>query len=156
MKVKAIHRDKVAKHAKVKDQLLFEGLKKEEISTLQSLYGKNQFTKEQKGNFWHTVLDIAKEPMFLMLTGACLLYFLLGEAKEGALMLAAMIFVGAISIYQEVKSSHALEALKKYTEPKVMVVRDGVEQLIATEELLPGDIMILEEGNLIAADAQVI
>ena len=93
------------------------------------------------------------KPMFVLLFVACSLYFILGEPNEGMLMLAAIIFVAAISIYQEVKSSKALAALKQFTEPRIIVVRDDIEQIIFSEDLLPGDVMILEEGNKVPADA---
>src|SRR5947208_6516113 len=97
--------------------------------------------------FW----NIVKEPMFILLSVACVLYFVAGDSNEGMLMLAAMLFVTAISVYQEVKSAKAIEALQQYTEPKVIVIRDGAEKNIASAELVPGDIIQLEEGNRIPA-----
>lgn len=157
MEVKSIlYTDKFTPKPKTLRKLSLDELKEEEVASLQLRYGKNVFATERKSSLLRSVVDIAKEPMFIMLTVACLLYFLLGEPQEGALMFAAMIFVAAISLYQEVKSSHALEALKKYTEPKVIVVRSGKEKMISTEELVPGDVILLEEGSLIPADATVI
>jgi P-type Ca2+ transporter type 2C len=132
------------------------GLKESEIPSLQQRFGKNVFYAEKPKRFLHIIRDIVKEPMFLMLLVACSLYFILSESKEGFLMLVAMMFVAAISVYQEVKSSKALAALKQYTEPKVRVIRDDREQIILSEELLPGDIMILEEGSRIPADAIIV
>ena len=136
--------------------LNYTGLKQEEVIQLGIQYGKNEFKADRKGGFLKMALDIAKEPMFIMLLVACLLYFLLGEFKEGMLMMAAMVFVGAISFYQEIKSSNALAALKQYTQPKIPVIRDGIEQVILSSYLVPGDLMIISEGNLIPADALII
>src|SRR6185295_10805978 len=80
----------------------------------------------------------------------------LGEPGEGALMLLAMILVAAISFYQEVKSINALEALQQFAQSKVAVIRGGKEMIITTEELVPGDIMLLEEGMNIPADAIIL
>lgn len=135
---------------------IFAGLKKSDLPALTGQYGKNIFRQEGHGRIFRIIRDVLKEPMFLMLFVACAFYFILGESNEGLLMLAAMCFVAAISVYQELKSSSALEALKQYTEPRVTVIRDGEEQLILSEDLLPGDMMILEEGNRIPADAIVI
>jgi Ca2+-transporting ATPase len=132
------------------------GLRQSQLQPLLKQFGKNIFKSEKSGGFLRLVWDILKEPMFLMLIAACLLYFILGELNEGLLMLAAMIFVAAISIYQESKSSKALAVLRQYTEPKIVVIRDAKEQTILSEYLLPGDVMILEEGNRIPADAVVI
>jgi Ca2+-transporting ATPase len=133
-----------------------KGLDEHDIPALQEEYGKNIFEKEYSGTFFRILRDIVKEPMFILLAIACSVYFILGESNEGFLMAAAMVFVAAISIYQENKSAKALKALKQYTEPKVTVIRNGQEKVIETENLVPGDVMILEEGNNIPADAVII
>jgi P-type Ca2+ transporter type 2C len=132
------------------------GLKQQEIIPLQKQFGKNIFQIDRNNGFFQMVWNILREPMFIMLIIACALYFILGEVKEGSLMLAAMIFVGAISVYQEVKSSKALTALNKYTQPKITAVRDGKKIIILSEDLVPGDVISLEEGDLIPADAVLI
>lgn len=132
------------------------GLKESEILLLQKQFGKNIFYAEKSRGIYDILWDIVKEPMFLMLSVACSLYFILKESNEGFLMMVAMLFVAAISVYQEVKSNRVIATLKQYTEPKVTVIRDGKEGIILSEELLPGDIMILEEGSRIPADAIVI
>lgn len=133
-----------------------KGLSSDIIPALQRQYGKNIFKAEKPRRLLHILIDIAKEPMFILLMLACSLYFILGEASEGLMMLAAIFFVAAISVYQDIKSSNALNALKEFTEPRVTVTRDGKEIIIATEELVPGDIMLLEEGMNIPADATVL
>jgi Ca2+-transporting ATPase len=132
------------------------GLKRSDIEQLQKKHGLNSFNQTVRGGFLHFVWDIIKDPMFIMLMAACAIYFLLGELREGVLMLAAMIFVGAISIYQETRSSRALDALKRITDPKIRVIREGFEESIPVLELVPGDLMMLEEGNTIPADAIVV
>ena len=132
------------------------GLNAADIPMQQQRFGKNLFSLEKPRNFLHVSLDIIREPMFLLLIVACALYFILGKTSEGWMMMAAMIFVAAISIYQEVKSTKALQALKELTAPKVIVIRNGIEQMIASAELVPGDIMLLEEGNKIPADGRII
>jgi Ca2+-transporting ATPase len=67
-----------------------------------------------------------------------------------------MVIVTAISLYQEVKSSWALDALNQLTEPRVTVIRNGQQEVISDEDLLPGDVMLLEEGMKVPADAVVI
>jgi P-type Ca2+ transporter type 2C len=134
----------------------YSGLSTSEILILGKQYGKNVFKAGRRYGFLHTIRDIVVEPMFIMLLIACSIYFILGESDEGILMLVAIFFVTAISIYQEVKSSRALLALKQYTEPKVVVIRDRKEQIIFSEDLLPGDIMKLEEGNMIPADGMAV
>ena len=133
-----------------------QGLKAREWVTLEQKFGKNEFSIRQGSNILHTAWNIVREPMFLILLLACLLYFLLGETSEGLLMLASLFFVAAISFYQEVKSSHALAALRQYTQPMVTVIRDGIEQAILSKDLMPGDVFLIEEGDLVPADADIL
>jgi P-type Ca2+ transporter type 2C len=132
------------------------GLPEEKIPELQQRFGKNIFLMEPQRRFLHVLLDIIREPMFLLLIAACTLYFILGKTSEGWMMMAAMVFVAAISIYQDVKSTRALKALKELAQPKITVIRNGLEKIIFSTELVPGDVMLLEEGNKIPADAKVI
>ena len=130
-----------------------KGLQEQQIPALQERFGKNIFAFEKQRRFIHVLLDIIREPMFLLLIATCILYFNLGRPNEGWMMTAAMIFVATISIYQDVKSTKALKALKELTEPKIAVLRDEVKKIISSAELVPGDMMLLEEGNKIPADA---
>jgi len=133
-----------------------QGLSVQQVSVLRQQYGKNVFHAESSHRFIYIVWDVVKEPMFILLVIACSLYFILGEVSEGVMMLVAMVLVAAISLYQEVKSSNAIKALNQFTEPKVTVVRDGKEMIISTEELVPGDILVLDEGMNIPADAIIL
>src|SRR5687767_14562526 len=110
-----------------------QGLTGQQVSVLRQQYGANVFHAGSSRGFIHVVWDIVKEPMFILLVMACSLYFILGEVSEGIMMLVAMILVASISLYQEVKSTNALKALQQFTVPKVTVVRDGKEAIIATE-----------------------
>jgi Ca2+-transporting ATPase len=94
--------------------------------------------------------------MFLVLLFAGVLYFLLNKPREGVLMLLALVFVGAISFYQDMKRHRALSALRDYTEPRVRTVRDGQLKVLHGWELVPEDVMLLEEGEKIPADAVVL
>src|SRR5678816_877489 len=122
------------------------GLSSGEIPALQQLHGKNIYQAEISRRYIQIIRDIVKEPMFLLLLVACTLYFIPGEKGEGLLMLLAMFFVSAISLYQEVKSTNAVKALQQFTQPQVTVIRDSKETIIPSAELVPGDFMLLEEG----------
>ena len=142
--------------AQPSDLIFFSGLKKSDVHSLLKQYGKNVLKPVKQGGFIRAVWNVIKEPMFLMLVFASTLYFVLGESDEGLLMLMAMCFVVAISIYQETKSSRALEALKEYTQARITVIRDQKEEMILTEDLLPGDTMVLTEGDKVPADAVIL
>ncbi|HEV8504956.1 MAG TPA: cation-translocating P-type ATPase [Chitinophagaceae bacterium] len=132
------------------------GLSQAEVALQQKKYGKNILQYERQHRIYRLLFDVFREPMFILLIISCALYFLLGEVSEGIMMAIAMVIVAAISIYQDVKSSNAIEALRQYAEPKVKVIRDGRGQVISNEDLVPGDIILLQEGMKIPADAIVI
>jgi len=134
----------------------FTGLSEKDIPSLQQKFGKNIFKATRVPRAFVIFLNIVREPMFILLCLACAVYFITGEINEGVLMLAAMLFVSAISVYQEVKSSKAVEALQQYTEPEVVVIRDAKEKYISLSELVPGDIILLAEGNKVPADAIIL
>lgn len=142
--------------AEVKPVENIHGLSASQIPLLQQQFGKNVFEKKHQYHFLRTVLNIVKEPAIILLAIACLLYFILGSLAEGFMMLTAIVLVAAISVYQEVKSGIALKALQQLTEPKVKVIRDQVEILLPAADLVPGDIILLDEGMKIPADAIIV
>lgn len=132
------------------------GLSSAEAASLRVRWGSNVLHKLHGHGVWTIVWDVAKEPMFILLMVATLLYFILGEQGQGLLMLAAMALVAAISIFQEIRSSHALKALRKLTEPRATVLRDGSFGELPVEEIVPGDILRLEEGERVPADGLIV
>jgi Ca2+-transporting ATPase len=133
-----------------------EGLTSVQAKEQLRVVGPNRVGKGGGGSWLRLLAGGIREPMTVLLLAACLIYFLLREPRQGLLMLAAIGFVTAISIYQERKSSRALAALKKYVEPKVGCLRDGRLVQIASEDLVPGDVMLIEEGASVPADGMVI
>jgi Ca2+-transporting ATPase len=133
-----------------------KGINESEVPSLQQRFGKNIFNTEPARGVIRILKDIIIEPMFILLFVACGLYFLLGKTDEGIMMIIAMTFVGGISVYQETKSTRALEALRKFTEPKVIVLRNGEEKIIDSVNLVPGDVMLLSEGNRVPADGVIL
>ena len=96
------------------------------------------------------------EPMFLLLLVAALIYFFLGEPQDGAIMLVFVVVIIAIEIYQEWKTDQTLRALKDLSAPKIKVERDQKVYNILSRELVPGDIVFIEEGVKIPADGSVV
>ncbi|GAA4745823.1 cation-translocating P-type ATPase [Flavisolibacter ginsenosidimutans] len=133
-----------------------QGLTENEAAERLKQYGKNAVHLNEGKRLLHIVAGVVKEPMFLLLVLACALYFLLGESAEGFMMVVALCFVGAISVYQEVRTSNALAALNDLTEPQATVVRDGVRKSIVVEMIVPGDLLLLSEGEKVPADAAVL
>jgi P-type Ca2+ transporter type 2C len=132
------------------------GLNDVQVESLLSQYGENSIDIHDENRFWKKILDVIREPMFILLSAACTLYFILGRADEGLMMIIAIIMITAISIFQEVKSSNALRSLKDLTMPMAKVIRNGIETAIKSNYLVPGDIMIIEEGDKLPADGLIL
>ncbi|MDD4200903.1 MAG: cation-translocating P-type ATPase [Eubacteriales bacterium] len=133
-----------------------EGLTSEQARKLQEEFGKNQLTTAKKQGFLSKAFHIVLQPMFLLLIFASTVYFILGEPRNGVIMLISVIGVISIEIFQEWKTDKTLNALKDLAAPHVTVIRDGKEQTILSEDLVPNDLMIISEGVKIPADGEVI
>lgn len=133
-----------------------EGLTSIEARKLQEQYGKNELTSEKRENFFRKTIHIICEPMFLLLIIAAIIYFILGEPRDGAIMLIFVIGIISIDVIQEWKTDKTLNALKDLSAPHITVIRDGKEKLIASEDIVPGDIMLIIEGVKIPADGKII
>lgn len=132
------------------------GLTSDQVEELQKKYGKNELVHEKKQKFIVKIFHIILEPMFLLLLLAAVIYFVLGEPRDGIIMLIFVIGIISIDVVQEWKTDKTLEALKDLSAPKVMVIRDGKKQEINSYDLVPGDIMLIYEGVKIPADGIVL
>jgi len=132
------------------------GLTTKEALQRQEQFGKNELTPQKKESFFHKVLHIICEPMFLLLLVAAGIYFILGEPRDGAIMLVFVIGIISIDVIQEWKTDKTLNALKDLSAPHVKVIRDGQELTIASVDLVPDDLMMVYEGVKIPADGIVI
>lgn len=144
----------MAKFNGFKDDYL--GLSNEEVKSLQLQYGKNELAPEVKNTFLSKLVSIFKEPMFLLLFCTAFLYFILGEPKDGVIMLCFVTFMSGINLFQEWRTDKTLQALKDLSAPRVRVIRNNLLESIDSKELTVGDLMILEEGEKISADGQII
>jgi Ca2+-transporting ATPase len=132
------------------------GLTSEQTRKLQIEHGRNELTSQKKTSFILKALHIVAEPMFLLLLVAAVIYFVLGELRDGAIMLIFVVGVIPIDIIQEWKTDKTLSALKDLSAPHVRVIRDGEERDIASVDLVPGDVMLLCEGVKIPADGMIL
>jgi Ca2+-transporting ATPase len=132
------------------------GLTTTKAQTLQDKYGKNELTPQKKESFLKKTFHIICEPMFLLLIAAAVIYFVLGEPRDGAIMLIFVVGIISIDVIQEWKTDRTLNALKDLSAPHITVIRDGKEQTIASADLVPGDLMMICEGVKIPADGVII
>jgi len=102
------------------------------------------------------LLDIGREtlqdPMFALLLAAGTLYLLLGDLQEGAVLFGLVLVVLALTLYQEGRTENALAALRMLSSPRALVLRDGQRLRVAGADVVAGDVLVLREGDRIAAD----
>ena len=133
-----------------------QGLSAAEVMQSRTQNGSNSLDHQKKNNFLSSVIEMVKEPMFLLLLTATSIYFIIGEYGNGIFMAVAIALVSTISLYQESKSRNAIEALEKLTQPKSKVIRNGAVLEIPSEEIVLGDCIQTEEGTFIPADGIII
>ncbi len=134
----------------------FHGLTLEEVQKQRQKYGLNVLTPQKKNTVFKKILKTLCEPAFLLLLAAALIYFLLGELKDAVLMSVFVVVMIALELFQELKTDRTLDALKTLTAPQITVIREGEEITIPSTELVPKDIMIVQEGVKIPADGKII
>jgi Ca2+-transporting ATPase len=133
-----------------------QGLSNEEVIQSRKENGTNSLEHQDKNHFIASLIEMFKEPMFLLLLLATSIYFITGEYSNGIFMLAAIVLVSAISLFQESKSRNAIEELKKLSQPKSKVIRNGDIIEIPSEEIVLGDLIQTEEGTFVPADGTII
>ncbi len=132
------------------------GLSHAQALALLKAEGPNELPASNTRDIFRIALEVIREPMFLLLVVAGGIYLLLGDVSDALMLLGFVCVVMAITIYQENKTERVLETLRDLTSPRALVIRDGVEQRIAGREVVRGDLLILSEGDRIAADAMLI
>jgi Ca2+-transporting ATPase len=128
------------------------GLSAAEAAQRLRQFGPNELPPPPRRGWWRIARGVLTEPMFLLLLLAAACYLLLGDLAEGLLLGAfAAITVGLV-ILQERRSERALEALRALGAPSAMVIRDGQPRRVPSRELVPDDLLLLDEGERVAAD----
>jgi len=135
---------------------MIKGLSTAEAKARQEEGGYNELPASNPKNIWAIALEVIREPMFLLLISCGTLYLILGDYREGVIMLCTIFVIIFITFYQYRKTERALEALRKLSSPRTLVIRDGIETRIPGREVVTGDCMILNEGDRISADGQLI
>ncbi len=131
---------------------MYKGLTSEEASKKLKELGFNELENSKPKNLLQLSLEVIKEPMFILLISCGSIYLFLGEYRESIILLSWIFIIIFISFYQYQKSEKALAALKRISSPRALVIRDGIETRIAGREVVAGDLIILNEGDRIAAD----
>ena len=132
---------------------MVKGLSTLEATEQLKSQGYNELPSSKPKNIWKIALEVIKEPMFLLLISCGVLYMILGDYREGSILLSTIFIIIFITFYQYQKTEKALDALKQLSSPRALVIRDGNEIRIAGREVVQDDIIILNEGDRVPADA---
>jgi len=144
---------------KVIDELkvnVIHGLTSEEASKRLKEYGENRLIEKKPKSLLQLFLAQLNDTMIFILMGAAVISGFVGEISD-AIIIALVILINAVvGMIQESKAEKALEALKKLSTPKAVVKRDGELKEIASEEIVPGDVVIIDAGRYIPCDLRLI
>ncbi|MGB5100561.1 MAG: cation-translocating P-type ATPase [Methanothrix sp.] len=129
------------------------GLSEAEAARLLKDVGYNELPSSKPRTVLATAWEVARQPMFLLLVAGGLVYLLLGDLQEALMLLGFVLVVMGITFYQERKTERALESLRDLSSPRALVIREGEDRRIAGREVVPGDLIVIAEGDRVAADA---
>lgn len=132
------------------------GLTNSEAISRLNKYGYNELEQKKKKTLLKMIVLQLKDAMIIILFIAALISFLLNETAEAIVILVIIFINTLISIIQEKKAENAIEALKSISAPNVKVIRDGVKDVISSQNLVVGDIVLLEAGDIVPADLRLL
>ena len=132
------------------------GLADEDVQKSLASYGNNSLVLKQDRVFIDVLKGIVLEPMFVILLITCIIYFSVHQQKEGIVMLISLFIVAGISFFQDYRSRNAVMALQKISQAKAKVKRNGKFVAIDVDDIVKGDLLFLEEGEIIAADGVIV
>ncbi|HAU28817.1 MAG TPA: ATPase [Rhodospirillaceae bacterium] len=132
------------------------GLSEDEAQQRLVSEGLNELPSARRSGVFAIALEVVREPMFLLLMACGGIYLATGHVQDALILLSFVVFIMGITIVQERRTEHALDALRDLSSPRALVIRDGQERRIAGKAVVRGDIMLLAEGDRVPADAFLI
>ncbi len=132
------------------------GLTASEASARLAQDGPNELPRAGRRSILRIALEVLREPMLALLLVGGIAYLLLGDRVEALILLAFATFSVVVTVVQETRTEHVLEALRDLSAPRALVIRDGARVRIAGRDVVRGDLIVLEQGDRIAADAVLI
>ena len=145
--------------ADVADQLktnLKSGLTFSEAHERVQTFGANRLLEEEKEPFWEEFIEELREPLILLLIFTGVLYIVLGEVGDGITIFAVILLLNSIEVVNEQRAKRAISALQKLAEPTALVLRDGHPDEVTVDEIVPGDVILLQAGRRVPADARLV
>jgi Ca2+-transporting ATPase len=121
-----------------------------------SRFGRNELVEKEQRPLWMLFVDQFTSPMILVLLAAAIVTLVIGETKDTVVILAIVVFNGVIGFVQEYRAEQAMDALKRMSSPAARVVRDGEVTHVPAAEVVPGDVVLLEQGDIVTADMRLL
>ena len=118
--------------------------------------GGNELPRAERRSILRIALEVLREPMLALLLVGGVAYLLLGDLTEALILLGFATFSVGVTVIQETRTEHVLEALRDLSSPRALVIRDGIRVRVAGREVVRDDLLVLEQGDRIAADAVLI
>ena len=134
---------------------LDDGLIETEAQGRLITYGYNILPTKEGFSIFKLLLKQLKDFMILVLIAASMVSYLIHDIKDAIIIMAVVIINTLLGFLQEYKAEKTIEALKRTASPKAKVIRDGKYKMIPTGRIVPGDILILEEGDIVQADGRI-
>jgi Ca2+-transporting ATPase len=119
-------------------------------------YGANEIPEKKPDGIFSIFINQFKSSLIYVLLGSCLIVFIMGHWVDAIVILIVLILNAVVGSFQEGKAQNTILALKKFIETKATVLREDQEFIISDKEVVPGDIIILQEGEMVPADAKII
>lgn len=132
------------------------GLSSEEAKKRLEKYGANKFSEHKKASLLKLFFEQINSILIYILIGAAIISMVVGEYSDAMIIIFVILLNTVIGVIQELKAEKALEELKKMTTPKAIVKRDELIKEIPSEEVVPGDVVIIDAGRFIPADLRLI
>lgn len=133
-----------------------KGLSSQEVKMRLEKYGPNQFEEGQKATIWQMLWEQINSMLIWILIGAAVLSAIVGEVADAIIIFIVIALNAIIGVIQESKAEKALDELKKMSTPKAVVKRDGEIKEVSSEELVPGDLVLIDAGRFIPADLRLV
>lgn len=133
-----------------------KGLTRKEAMERKTKYGDNRLKSQEQKSLGQMIAEQLNDPLILILVVAMAISLMLHELGDAVIIVTVVVLNAAVGIIQEGKAGKAVEALKKISSPQAVVLRNGERMKIAAENLVQGDIVLLEAGNMVPADLRLI
>ena len=140
----------------IADSASRHGLTTAEVARRLVQFGRNELQRDAGPPVWVHLARQFNSPLIWLLGAACTISFVLGEVADAIAIVTIVVLNGLIGFFQEYRAERAILALRSMTAPQARVRRDGIAKVISAAEIVPGDVVLLEAGDIVAADARLL